>query len=85
MHVLTLGFASAFSLFLVGAAMAQSCREDAGEGQAQIYVDQCLQVSPDAQPPCTVEDSCQIIIEKIVGGCDIMQAEAPDFCSDFGD
>ncbi|MFB9979260.1 hypothetical protein ACFSQQ_13680 [Mesorhizobium kowhaii] len=85
MHALKLGVASAFIFFGVGTAMAQSCRKDAGEEQAQAYVDQCLQASPDAHPPCNPEDSCQTIIEKIVSGCDLMQGEAPDFCSDYGD
>ena len=85
MHSPTLALATAFAFLRVGTAMAQSCQEDAGKERTELYLDQCLQASPDAHPPCNAEDSCQTIIEKIVTGCDIMQGEAPDFCSAFGD
>lgn len=71
--------------FGAGVAYSQSCREDAGEEQAQIYVDQCRQVSAAAHPPCNADNSCELIIEEIVRGCQSLSTDAPDFCGDYAD
>jgi hypothetical protein len=77
--------ASALALSTGSSAYAQSCRQEAGEKQSQVYVDQCLQVSAATHPPCNADNPCDLIIEEIVRGCQGLQANAPDFCSDYGD
>lgn len=66
-------------------ALAESCRQEAGKAQAQTYVDQCLEVSPATHPPCNAENDCQMIIDEIVRGCDMLKADAPGFCADYAD
>ena len=66
-------------------ASAQSCSAEAGNDQAQVYVDQCLQVSPATHPPCNADNPCDMIISEIVRGCDMLGGDAPDFCSDYSD
>ena len=66
-------------------ALAESCRQEAGKAQAQAYVDQCLEVSPATHPPCNAENDCQMIIDEIVRGCDMLKGDAPGFCADYAD
>jgi hypothetical protein len=66
-------------------ALAESCRVEAGKVQAQTYVDQCLEVSPATHPPCNAENDCQMIIDEIVRGCDLLKDDAPGFCADYAD
>lgn len=66
-------------------ALAESCSNEAGKEQAQAYVDQCLEVSPATHPPCNADNDCQLIIDEIVRGCDMLKSDAPDFCADYAD
>jgi hypothetical protein len=66
-------------------ALAESCRNEAGKAQAQTYVDQCLEVSPATHPPCNADNDCQMIIDEIIRGCDMLKEDAPDFCADYAD
>jgi hypothetical protein len=66
-------------------ALAQSCREEAGKEEAQTYVDQCIEVSPATHPPCNADNDCQMIIDEIVRGCDMLKSDAPGFCADYAD
>jgi hypothetical protein len=66
-------------------ALAQSCRDEAGKAQAQSYVDQCLEVSPATHPPCNADNDCQVIIDEIIRGCDMLKGDAPGFCADYAD
>ena len=66
-------------------ALAESCRQEAGKAQAQTYVDQCLEVSPATHPPCNADNDCQMIIDEIVRGCDMLKKDAPGFCAEYAD
>ncbi len=66
-------------------ALAESCLKEAGQKEAQTYVDQCLEVSPATHPPCNAENDCQMIIDEIVRGCDMLGSDAPGFCADYAD
>jgi hypothetical protein len=77
--------ALALALSGISSAYAQSCREESGDEQSQVYVDQCLQVSAATHPPCNADNPCELIIDEIVRGCESLKADAPDFCSDYGD
>lgn len=66
-----------------GAAFAQSCLDEAGVEDAQIYVEQCLEVSPATRPPCNAENSCQMIWDEIARGCALLGRDAPQYCSEF--
>jgi len=61
-------------------ADAPSCRDSAGTEQAQRYVAQCLQVSPATHPPCNAANACDLIIDEIRRGCDLLGHDAPAFC-----
>lgn len=73
----------AVSLFATGSAFAQGCREEIGAGEAQTYVDQCLEVSPATRPPCNAENTCQLIWDEIARGCSMLGKDAPEFCADY--
>jgi len=85
-RIAALGVATLFSLgqFSVTAA-AQTCTEEVGADEAQTYVDHCLEVSPATRPPCNAENACQLIVEEIVRGCDMLGEDAPEFCADYAD
>jgi hypothetical protein len=74
---------AAVALFAAGDALAQSCREEVGADEAQMYVDQCLEVSPATRPPCNAENPCQLIWDEISRGCAMLGNDAPGFCSDY--
>lgn len=86
MHVRALRVATfvAAGFFAIGSAAAASCRDEAGEADAQTYVDQCLEVSPATRPPCNAENACDLIISEIVRGCEMLGNDAPAFCGDYG-
>jgi len=73
----------AVGLFAVSDALAQSCREEVGADDAQIYVDQCLEVSPATRPPCNAENPCQLIWDEISRGCAMLGNDAPAYCADY--
>ena len=76
-------------LFVVGATGAASadgtppCRQTAGWRRAQVYVRQCLQVSPATHPPCNAANSCDLIIGEIERGCSMLTTDAPGFCKSY--
>ena len=63
-------------------ALAQSCRDEVGEDEAQTYVDYCLEVSPATRPPCNADNSCSLIWDEIYRGCDMLGEDAPAFCDE---
>lgn len=67
----------------VATAAAQSCRQTAGEAEAQRYVAQCLQVSPSTHPPCYAGNPCGLITDEIRRGCGLLGADAPSFCQAY--
>lgn len=78
-----LALLAAAALCFATAAKAESCLEEAGKDESRTYVDQCLEVSPATRPPCNAENSCEMIIDEIVRGCEFLKADAPEFCSDY--
>jgi hypothetical protein len=70
-------------LFAAGEALAQSCAQEVGTDDAQVYVDQCLEVSPATRPPCNAENPCQMIWDEISRGCAMLGNDAPGYCSDY--
>jgi|GEM_PF-2962369 len=70
-------------LAIDSASAAQSCNAEMGSDAAQIYVEQCLQVSPATRPPCKGENPCQLIWDEIARGCAMLDEDAPEFCSDY--
>lgn len=66
-------------------ASAQSCTDEVGAEEAQIYADQCIEVSPATRPPCNVQNSCNLIVDEIIRGCDMLGEDAPSFCADYSD
>lgn len=71
------------AVFATGTAQADSCWNEAGNEDAQAYVDQCLEVSPATRPPCNADNSCDLIIQEIVRGCEMLGNDAPEFCGDY--
>jgi hypothetical protein len=69
-------------LICAGQALAQSCREEVGEEEAQTYVEYCLEVSPATHPPCNADNSCELIWDEIYRGCDLLGNDAPAFCDE---
>jgi hypothetical protein len=76
------------AILLAGAqaqALAQgSCRAEVGARQADIYVKQCIEVSPATRPPCNALNPCALIIAEIKRGCRMLSpAETPAFCRTY--
>src|SRR5690606_25900538 len=71
---------SAIILFLFSSICASAgglgatCREEAGEKQSALYVEQCLNVSPATHPPCNAANPCALIIDEIKRGCGFFSA-----------
>lgn len=88
MHARKLQIAVAFAISLFAAsttaALAQSCKDEAGAEEAQTYVDHCIEVSPATRPPCNAGNPCDLIISEIVRGCEMLGNDAPQFCGDYG-
>jgi hypothetical protein len=77
------GVTLAATLILSGNVWAQSCLDEEGEEQAQLYVDQCLEVSPATRPPCNADNPCQLMRDEIARGCAMLDGDAPEFCGDY--
>jgi DUF3011 family protein len=60
-----------------------SCTQTAGAAQAQKLVEDCLAVSPGTHPPCNAQNSCQLIVDEIRRGCNLIGQGAPGFCSEY--
>jgi hypothetical protein len=54
------GAALAISLFGAGQALAEGCIDEVGADEAEMHVDQCLEVSPATHPPCNGANPCQM-------------------------
>jgi hypothetical protein len=80
----TLRFATLVAAAAVaGPALAQTCTEEVGEAQAEVYVSQCLEVSPATRPPCNAENACELMRDEIARGCSLLGTDAPEYCSDY--
>jgi nitrogen fixation-related uncharacterized protein len=67
------------------------CAEELGEKRSQILVNQCLDISPATAPPCSGNNSCEVIIFEIKRGCGIYQKDydkslpkIPAYCGGTG-
>jgi hypothetical protein len=60
-----------------------SCSQAVGAAEARKLVDQCLAVSPGTHPPCNAQNSCQLIVDEIKRGCNLIGQGAPGFCSEY--
>jgi hypothetical protein len=65
------------------ASKEKSCAKSAGKQQAKEWVAQCQEVSAGSHPPCSGENSCQVITEEIRRGCRLLGKDAPGFCADY--
>jgi hypothetical protein len=70
-------------LSTASADSVHSCRQTAGQQRAQLYVRQCLQVSPATHPPCNPTNSCGLLIEEIQRGCRMLTTDIPGFCKSY--
>jgi hypothetical protein len=69
---------------LSGPALAQeACIAEIGADDAQLLVQQCIEVSPATRPPCNVDNPCLMMIEEIIRGCQMLEADAPAFCEEY--
>ena len=66
-----------------GPAFAQTCSEEVGEEEAEVYVNQCLEVSSATRPPCNAENACELMIDEIERGCSMLGTDAPEFCTEY--
>lgn len=60
-----------------------SCADSIGATDAQALADQCIMVSPATHPPCNPLNSCDMIKDEIIRGCNYIKnydGETPDFC-----
>ena len=60
-----------------------SCADSIGATDAQALADQCVMVSPATHPPCNPLNSCDMIKDEIIRGCNYIKnydGETPDFC-----
>lgn len=62
-------------------APAEGCAGEIGLSAAQRLAGQCRDVSPATRPPCNVANSCAMIRDEIVRGCEMLGADAPDHCA----
>ena len=62
---------------------SRSCRRTIGPERADILVDQCLEVSTAAHPPCNARNSCPLINDEIRRGCSLLGRNAPPFCDQY--
>ena len=61
-----------------------SCADEIGEAEAQILVDQCINMSPATHPPCNVQNSCDMIRGEIARGCAFGDTSGnPDYCDEY--
>ena len=82
-HKCTASVLATAALFAASNALAQTCTDHAGAEDAQIYVQQCLEVSPATRPPCNADNPCELIWDEIARGCAMLGNDAPDFCSEY--
>ena len=70
-------------------SLAQSdetpCSESVDPAMLKEMVDQCLEVSPAARPPCNGENSCEMIESEIRRGCAMLTTDAPEFCAEYAE
>ncbi len=59
------------------------CNQAVGAAEANRLVEQCLAVSPGTHPPCNAQNSCQLIVDEIRRGCNLIGQGAPGFCSEY--
>lgn len=67
----------------VGASNETSCLREVGPERANRMVQDCLAVSPGTHPPCNAQNSCQLIVDEIKRGCNLIGQGAPGFCLDY--
>lgn len=60
-----------------------ACSQAVGAAEASRLVEQCLAVSPGTHPPCNAQNSCQLIVDEIKRGCNLIGQGAPGFCSGY--
>lgn len=50
-------------------AAEKSCRATVGSKQADLWVRQCIVVSPATHPPCNAVNPCELIVNEIRRSC----------------
>jgi len=54
-----------------------SCKNKIGENDSEVLVNWCIEVSPATHPPCHSSNSCDLIVNEIQRGCEMLQHENP--------
>jgi hypothetical protein len=65
------------------ASGAPACSAAVGIERAKRLVEECMAVSPATNPPCNVQNPCQLIIDEIKRGCGLLGRNAPMYCSEY--
>ena len=60
-----------------------SCLKTAGAVRANELVRRCLKLTTATHPPCNAQNSCAMIRDEIKRGCAVIEAAAPQFCSQY--
>lgn len=74
----------AANILAIGSAYAAPCSSTVGLAEAKQLVSYCIQVSTSTRPPCNVQNSCDLIVDEIRRGCDLVRdsnSKLPSFCS----
>lgn len=84
-HAIASGALVAIAFTPLTTDSTQSCASSVGEEKAQYLALVCGMISPATHPPCNVANSCKLIADEVVRGCQLAaQMGQPDaFCPPF--
>lgn len=84
-HAIASGALVAIAFTPMTTDSTQSCASSVGEEKAQYLALVCGMISPATHPPCNVANSCKLIADEVVRGCQLAaQMGQPDaFCPPF--
>jgi DUF3011 family protein len=64
-------------------AKDRTCLKTAGKARADQLVKECLKVSAATHPPCSSQNSCELIVDEIRRSCVVLGLDAPSFCGGY--
>jgi hypothetical protein len=64
------------------AASEPTCAQQIGAERATLLAQQCRQVSPATRPPCNAANTCSLVIDEWLRGCEFLgnASRRPAFC-----
>jgi uncharacterized protein YecT (DUF1311 family) len=62
---------------------ARTCLVTAGMKRAQLYASQCTAVTAEANPHCSTDVACGVMIDDIRAGCTRLGGGGPPFCATY--